>query len=349
MLEIVTGDKIERGTVLDTSKIGASLLCTSESLRHHPRQSLNVDYIRLSTTVATNALLERKGHRHALLITKGFQDLLLIGNQSRPRIFDLNIRRAAPLYAEVVEVDERVTLVGYTSDPEAEAHAVQWGENGDVRRGYRGPGWDGGDAEGPGEIVRGISGEAVRILKRPGSSRVFLCRVHPRLTTSLFSLHVRADRFRGHTKGSGAVVRCGVPLARYRPRTLVHVPGSRDPDRKAGTRDRVHPSLRIVAAPPDDQGRPARDFVDRGCVPHAHLARVPGWVLQGVRCAAQGWAGQESEGRVYGERWGSVGFEQLLWTQEYLERTCWWCGGLCLDELGRQEEAPDHRVRFTFA
>ena len=37
------------------------------------------DYIRLSTTVATNALLERKGHKHALLITKGFKNLLLIG------------------------------------------------------------------------------------------------------------------------------------------------------------------------------------------------------------------------------------------------------------------------------
>ncbi|KAG0701461.1 Hydantoinase/oxoprolinase-domain-containing protein [Suillus ampliporus] len=147
VLEIVTGEKIPRGSVLDTSKI---------------------DYIRLSTTVATNALLERKGHRHALLITKGFKDLLLIGNQSRPRIFDLNIRRPNPLYSEVVEVDERVTLVGYTSDPKAEGNAIQWNEDGTIERGYRGPGWDGeGDAEGPGDIVRGISGEAVRILKRP--------------------------------------------------------------------------------------------------------------------------------------------------------------------------------------
>ncbi|KAF8128983.1 Hydantoinase/oxoprolinase-domain-containing protein [Boletus edulis] len=147
VLEAVTGEKIKRGSVLDTSKI---------------------DYIRLSTTVATNALLERKGHRHALLITKGFKDLLLIGNQSRPRIFDLNIRRPSPLYSEVIEVDERVTLVGYTSDPQAEEHAVQWHQDDSVQRGYRGPGWDGvGDAEGPGEIVRGISGEAVRILKRP--------------------------------------------------------------------------------------------------------------------------------------------------------------------------------------
>ncbi|TFK38363.1 Hydantoinase/oxoprolinase-domain-containing protein [Crucibulum laeve] len=147
VLETVTGEKIPRGKVLETEKI---------------------DYIRLSTTVATNALLERKGHKHALLITRGFKDLLLIGNQSRPKIFDLNIRRPAPLYSTVVEVDERVTLVGYTSDPKAEEHAIQFDDEGKVKRGYRGKGWDGeGDAEGPGEIVKGLSGEAVRILKKP--------------------------------------------------------------------------------------------------------------------------------------------------------------------------------------
>jgi len=50
------------------------------------------DYTHLSTAVATNALLERKGHKYALLITKGFKDLLLIGNQSRPKMFDLNVQ-----------------------------------------------------------------------------------------------------------------------------------------------------------------------------------------------------------------------------------------------------------------
>ena len=119
--------------------------------------------------MATNALLERKGHKHALLITKGFKDLLLIGNQSRPKIFDLNIRRPPPLYSTVLEVDERVTLVGYTSDPEAEKNAVQFDERGNLIRGYRGAGWDcRGDAEGPGKIVQGISGEAIRIMRTPG-------------------------------------------------------------------------------------------------------------------------------------------------------------------------------------
>ena len=48
-----------------------------------------IEWIRMGTTVATNALLERKGTRMALAITKGFRDLLQIGNQARPSLFDL--------------------------------------------------------------------------------------------------------------------------------------------------------------------------------------------------------------------------------------------------------------------
>lgn len=74
---------------------------------------------------------------------------------------------------QVLEVDERVTLVGYTSDPKAEEHQVQFDADGNVVRGYRGKGWDGvSDGEGPGKVVRGISGEAVRILKEPGESKL---------------------------------------------------------------------------------------------------------------------------------------------------------------------------------
>ncbi|KAI9603853.1 hypothetical protein H4Q26_003457 [Puccinia striiformis f. sp. tritici PST-130] len=85
--------------------------------RHSKLNTDKIDYIRLSTTVATNALLERKGSKHVLVISKGFKDLLEIGNQSRPRIFDLAISKPSTLYDKVVEVDERVTLVGFTSDP----------------------------------------------------------------------------------------------------------------------------------------------------------------------------------------------------------------------------------------
>ena len=54
-----------------------------------PVDTSRIDWIRMGTTVATNALLERKGQRMALAVTKGFRDVLHIGNQSRPKIFDL--------------------------------------------------------------------------------------------------------------------------------------------------------------------------------------------------------------------------------------------------------------------
>ena len=65
----------------------------------------------IGTTVATNALLERKGERVALLTTKGFKDLQVIGNQSRPKIFDLTIKRPDLLYDYVTEINERVVLI----------------------------------------------------------------------------------------------------------------------------------------------------------------------------------------------------------------------------------------------
>lgn len=62
----------------------------------------------MGTTVATNALLERAGDPVALIVNAGFQDLLYIGNQARPKIFDLNIRKPSNLYKMVVEVDCRL-------------------------------------------------------------------------------------------------------------------------------------------------------------------------------------------------------------------------------------------------
>ena len=70
-----------------------------------------IEWIRMGTTVATNALLERHGARCALLITRGFRDLLQIGNQNRPTLFDLEIRQPELLYESVVEIDERIRLV----------------------------------------------------------------------------------------------------------------------------------------------------------------------------------------------------------------------------------------------
>lgn len=71
-----------------------------------------IEWIRMGTTVATNALLERQGARCALLVTKGFRDILKIGNQDRPHLFDLEIKKPELLYEEVIEVDERLRLLG---------------------------------------------------------------------------------------------------------------------------------------------------------------------------------------------------------------------------------------------
>ncbi|MCW4354957.1 hydantoinase B/oxoprolinase family protein [Hoyosella sp. YIM 151337] len=77
-----------------------------------PVDPTEVSAIRMGTTVATNALLERKGERTALVITRGFRDALRIGYQNRPQIFARHIDVPEPLYERVIEVDERVAADG---------------------------------------------------------------------------------------------------------------------------------------------------------------------------------------------------------------------------------------------
>lgn len=99
----------------------------------------------MGTTVATNALLERKGTRHAFLVTRGHRDVLEIGSQQRPDIFALDIRKASVLYDTVVEIDERVTLEHYDEAPDrlnGTPKAIQ------------------------GEVVKGVGGELIRVLER---------------------------------------------------------------------------------------------------------------------------------------------------------------------------------------
>ncbi|MEM7524476.1 MAG: hydantoinase/oxoprolinase family protein, partial [Pseudomonadota bacterium] len=86
----------------------------------------SIEAVKMGTTVATNALLERKGDRTLLLITKGFGDLLRIGHQARPRLFDLHIVLPELLYERAVEVDERLDAAGavVTSLDEAAARAA---------------------------------------------------------------------------------------------------------------------------------------------------------------------------------------------------------------------------------
>ena len=87
------------------------------------RRALNIDSettlsekpirdVRIGTTIATNALLERKGTRTLLLVTKGFKDALRIGYQSRPNLFALEISLPQVLYDQVIEVNERVSANG---------------------------------------------------------------------------------------------------------------------------------------------------------------------------------------------------------------------------------------------
>ena len=71
-----------------------------------------VDAVKMGTTVATNALLERRGEPVALVVTKGFRDALAIAYQSRPDIFALHIRKPAPLETQIIEADERVGADG---------------------------------------------------------------------------------------------------------------------------------------------------------------------------------------------------------------------------------------------
>ncbi|MFN4283160.1 MAG: hydantoinase B/oxoprolinase family protein [Alphaproteobacteria bacterium] len=76
-----------------------------------------VGEVRMGTTVATNALLERKGARTILVVTKGFRDALRIGYQARPRLFDKKIVKPDELYEDVVELNERVLADGAVETP----------------------------------------------------------------------------------------------------------------------------------------------------------------------------------------------------------------------------------------
>ncbi|MGE5064367.1 MAG: hydantoinase/oxoprolinase N-terminal domain-containing protein, partial [Myxococcales bacterium] len=83
----------------------------------------SVEEVRMGTTVATNALLERKGERVALAITRGFGDALRIGYQSRPEIFARHIVLPTMLYEQVIEIDERVGVEGDVLVPLDEVQA----------------------------------------------------------------------------------------------------------------------------------------------------------------------------------------------------------------------------------
>jgi 5-oxoprolinase (ATP-hydrolysing) len=92
--------------------------------------------VKMGTTVATNALLERKGESTLLLITKGFRDALRIGYQARPKIFAKHIIKPDMLYQRVVEVDERVRADG-TVEREIDLAAARVALEGALADGFR--------------------------------------------------------------------------------------------------------------------------------------------------------------------------------------------------------------------
>ncbi|MBU0484768.1 MAG: hydantoinase B/oxoprolinase family protein [Proteobacteria bacterium] len=147
-----------------------------------PPDAINADqieYIRMGTTVATNALLERQGSRCGLLITKGFRDLLQIGNQNRPRIFDLEIKKPELLYEKVVEINERVVLLKDEQPNETD------------------------------EIVRGLSDEYLKIIHRPNLDQIKkdLLRLKKEGIESIAVVCMHAYIFPDHERQIGLIAR----------------------------------------------------------------------------------------------------------------------------------------------
>lgn len=94
----------------DAALHGIRVLLNLPADAHLPENE--IAWIRLGTTVATNALLERKGTPTGLLITRGFRDLLEIGTQERPDLFALGVKKPELLYQSVAEVPERIAADG---------------------------------------------------------------------------------------------------------------------------------------------------------------------------------------------------------------------------------------------
>src|SRR5207344_487692 len=82
-----------------------------------PISAAQVECVKMGTTVATNALLERKGDRTVLVTTRGFRDALRIAYQNRPRLFDRHIVLPELLYERVIEADERIGAHGDVVQP----------------------------------------------------------------------------------------------------------------------------------------------------------------------------------------------------------------------------------------
>jgi 5-oxoprolinase (ATP-hydrolysing) len=104
---LAAGEAVEIRFAVEAPVLAARLVTRTPASRPLPPLAL-----RLGTTLGTNALLERRGARVVLFVTRGFADLLAIGTQQREDLFALDVRRPPPLYEEVVEVGERLAADG---------------------------------------------------------------------------------------------------------------------------------------------------------------------------------------------------------------------------------------------
>ena len=105
----VVGQSIEISFNLEAPILAACL-----STGTLPNEKLPPLTMHLATTRGTNALLEKKGADVTLFITKGFEDLLLIGDQKRMNLFDVNVKKPVPITSKVLSINERVDAFGKT-------------------------------------------------------------------------------------------------------------------------------------------------------------------------------------------------------------------------------------------
>ena len=111
-LQLSEGELLELDFGLEAPVLAARLITGTS-----PNLPLPKTEFHLATTKSTNALLERKGDRTAFVVTKGFKDLLRIGDQRRPDLFELNIHQPSPLHDLVFEIDERMDAHGQVLKP----------------------------------------------------------------------------------------------------------------------------------------------------------------------------------------------------------------------------------------
>ncbi|KAI2733298.1 hypothetical protein CBS147332_313 [Penicillium roqueforti] len=157
-LEIIENRQIPVGEKLDGSRIASC---------------------RIGTTIATNALLEGKGRDFAFVTTKGFKDVCVIDDQTRPKLFALNVRKPPALHSTSVEIDERITIEDYDLNPFPSDKAAKLTDP---------------------ALVRTPSGEVIRVLKAldPVEVREVLSGLQSAGYTSLVISFMHSYLYSGH-------------------------------------------------------------------------------------------------------------------------------------------------------